>query len=161
MKIITANIPWIIVGIVRRILKIVKLLLFVSSICHPGPGYWLHLCVQCRKSVWMRSEMDNGDIISTLGDNCLLIGRHLHLSPVSTSSLMSSEMLGSRHSQLLYLERVTTQAVSQLTCFTNTLLMSTSWWWSLRSHQTRASCQMWRYMCYPGWGGQGHVTRVV
>ena len=40
MKIITANIPRIIVGIVRWILKIVKLLLFLSSlsICHRGPA---------------------------------------------------------------------------------------------------------------------------
>ena len=77
MKIIAANIPRITVGIVRWILKIIKLLLFLSplSICHCGRLLTPCTCAQCRKSVWIESQTDNGDIISTLGDNCPLIGR--------------------------------------------------------------------------------------
>ena len=76
MKIITANIPRIIVGIVQRILKIVKLLLFLSS---PFVTEAPHLCSVSEVSLdWdpdlRHQTQDNGDIISTLGDNCPLIG---------------------------------------------------------------------------------------
>lgn len=156
MKIITANIPRIIVGIVRWILKIVKLLLFLSS---PFVTEAPHLCAVSEVSLDWDSDGQWRYYFNSwrqLSANW----RPLHLSSVSTSAQMSSEMLGagagSRHSQLWHVWwgwPVTTQAVSRLMGCTNTALMTTLR--SLRSEPARAACQMWRYMCYPGPHGGG------
>ena len=145
MKIITANIPWIIVGIVRWILKIVKLLLFVSAlpfVTRAPVIDWLHLCPVSEVSLDGGSDGQWRYYFNSwrqLSANW----RPLHLSPVSTSSQMSSEMLGagSRHSQLC-LMRVTSDHTGSVTAHwlhkhsPNEHMMVT------RSDQARAPCQM-------------------
>ena len=129
MSLIAANIPRITVGIVRWILKIVKLLLFLSplSICHCGRLLTPCTCAQCRKSVWIGVSDGQWRYYFNSWRQLSANWPPLHLSSVSTSSPMSSEKLGagagSRHSQLWQVTwgwPVTTQAVSHITGYTNT-----------------------------------------
>ena len=145
MKIITANIPWIIVGIARWwILKIVKLLLFVSALPFVTRLLTGCTCVQCRrKSVWTGAQTDNGDIISTLGDNCLLIGGHSICPPCPLPLECHQRCLESDQDILSWcLMRVTSDHTGSVTAHwlhkhsPNEHMMVT------RSDQARAPCQM-------------------
>ena len=98
------------------------------SICHRGPAPVLSVGSQF--GLRLRWTMEKWRYYFNSWRQLSANWRPLHLSPVSTSAQMSSEMLGagSRHSQLWHVWwgwPVTTQAVSRLMSYTNTGLMTT------------------------------------